>query len=139
MLKTKATGSGPEGSAPMSAHRPVQSASLHDQMVRGLANHLWGEGWTNVRADLRSWALGSPPVVGHYRPDIYAVDRHRIEWIFEVETSDSIGIAHTREQWRQFSLSTYRFGILVPAAALGDAQLAANLYGIDVDAWWSEP
>lgn len=123
----------------MSANRSIPSASLHDQMVRSLANTLWSDGWTNVRADLRGWPFGAPPLVGHFRPDVYAVTPDGTSWIFEVETSDSIGIAHTRQQWREFGHSVYRFAVLVPDESLLSAQLTAMQYGIDVDAWWTEP
>jgi hypothetical protein len=56
--------------------------------------------------------------------------------IVEVETADSINIAHTRGQWAAFANYAWRvrgiFRVVVPPYALGAAQAAARLWGIPV-------
>jgi hypothetical protein len=115
--------------------RSVMSQSLHDKMVRTRALNLVNEGYS-VSADIAGFP--QPPTISGHIPDIYAV-KVTSKIITEVETCDSIGSNHTREQYEAFSrVAGTEFHVKTPKSCLSAAQEYARLWGITVDQWWYE-
>ena len=113
--------------------RTPRAQTQHDEMVSAGDSDLTGKGYT-VYADIKGYT--DPPNVGGYIPDIYAYNiEHKI--VGEVETSDSIGSNHTKEQYTAFSrVNGAEFHVLVPKSCLEEAKAYARQWGISVDMWW---
>lgn len=113
--------------------RAPKAQTLHDNVVRALANKLKTDGYT-VYADIPEFT--QPPKVGDYVPDVYAVNASS-KIIGEAETCDTIGSDHTKEQYTVFSnIQDVLFHVIVPESCLTEAQTYAALWGITVDKWW---
>ena len=113
----------------------------HDSMVKSVVNYIKGQGHSNIRADLEGYE--KPEIIywsstkkGHV-PDVTSTKNQ--EYIFEVETDDSIDDSHTEDQWRLFSANAREhskiFIVVVPKAAETQAQQRIKELGINVDIW----
>ncbi len=115
------------------SRRLPQAQTLHDAMIRTLTKELVSQGY-NVSADIAGFP--QPPRVGRHIPDIYA-NKLNSQIIVEVETSETIGINHTKEQYTDFSnVRGTNFHVMVPESSLIRAQAYAKSWGITVDQWW---
>ena len=117
------------------------SQTDHDGMVSNTAVHLKNNNYVNVKADVTSFF--SPDKIINHRPDLSA-SKGLYEYIFEVETSDTINIDHTRKQWKEFgnyaALSSYRkFVVIVPSKKYEkEAQMVLNELSVNADIWYFE-
>jgi hypothetical protein len=122
-----------------------------------MANHFQTLGYTGMRADLKGYS--EPQLIwwtgreqDAYRPDLTCLknDAKRTQIILEAETCETIGIEHTRQQWRLFSARAKAIGgefhVVVPKFCVRHGQqiaggtlvteLAAE-WGITVNRkWW---
>jgi hypothetical protein len=115
--------------------RPVMNQSLHDKMVRTRAINLVNEGYS-VSADIADFP--QPPTIKEHIPDIYA-ERGVSKIITEIETCDTIGSGHTREQYDAFSsVFGTEFHVKTPRSCISEAKVYARSWGIRVDQWWYE-
>ena len=117
----------------VNSKRAPHTQSLHDTMVRSLANKFANDGYT-VYADLPGFT--QPPKIVNYIPDLYAV-KSSVKIIGEAETCDTIGTDHTKEQYSAFSnVPGTEFHVIVPESCLEQAKRYAAIWGITVDKWW---
>ena len=119
-----------------------RNPSEHDGMVKSVADHLASTGHRNIRADIAGF---SKPDLIHWKgqstghiPDVTSVNG--VQYLFEVETGDSIGDQHTADQWRLFSasarLNSKRFVVVVPKGFEQDARTRASQLGVSLyDVW----
>lgn len=115
--------------------RSPQAQTLHDTLVKALANKFVSDGYT-VWADISGFT--QPPKIGDYIPDIYAV-KGASKIIAEAETCDTICIDHTREQYTVFSnVRETEFHVITPESCLSEAKDCASTWGITVDQWWQQ-
>lgn len=113
--------------------RVPQSQTVHDTMISAWANKLVSQGY-NVSADIAGFS--QPPRVGRHIPDLYAI-KFNSQIIGEVETSETIGINHTKEQYIDFSnVRGTHFHVMVPESSLVKAKYYAESWGITVVQWW---
>ncbi len=119
------------------ADRTYPSQTLHDRMIKQLADHLVSKKFRDVRADhpdfcdkpaLISGQDGTSGLV----PDVTATGIQMV--LFEVETDDSINDPHTKEQWELFSsyadLHMADFWIVVPKAKKDEARDRVSSLGL---------
>lgn len=113
--------------------RTLTTQTHHDTMVSAWASDLKEKGYT-VYADIKGYS--KPPEFSGHIPDIYAFNfEHKI--VGEVETCDSIGSDHTKEQYTAFSrVNGAEFHVMVPKSCLEEAKAYARQWGIRVDMWW---
>lgn len=88
------------------AERRAKSQKFHDEMIRNLVRNLGEKGFSDIRAahieeyeENRPARVSMEGVCQEYVPDIFAV-KDGIRYIFEVETSDSIGGANAAEEFK---------------------------------------
>ena len=119
-----------------------KSQTSHDQMVWDVYNHLISNSYRDVKADLQS--LTKPDLIhwtsnkkGHI-PDLTAKYNGN-EFIFEVETTDSIFDQHTEDQWRLFAANANQYGksfrVVVPKSSKEAVDSRLNQLGIQADIW----
>ena len=115
----------------------------HDSMVRSVANYVKEKGHSDVKADLEGYEkpellYWSSTRKGHY-PDVTSTESK--DYIFEVETGDSINDLHTEDQWKLFSANAKEhsktFVVVVPKESESKAWQRAEELGITVDAVWN--
>ena len=115
-----------------------KSQSDHDRMLQAVAVHLTSEGWAKVMADVRSYdrpakIVWKRPNDGHIRD----VTAHGI--IVEVETADSIGNAHTAEQWRLFAAYAEQHDqasvVVVPTGSKAATKRRLRELGVSAEVW----
>lgn len=120
-----------------------KNQSEHDSMVRSIINYIKGEKHSSIRADLQGYE--KPELIywsgtkkGHY-PDVTSTEGQN--YIFEVETDDSINDSHTEDQWRLFSANAKEhsktFIVVVSKGAEQQAQQRAKDLGINIDGVWT--
>lgn len=122
--------------------RQQQAQSNHDWMVLQVANAYSRQGHRDVRADHADFSGTTPVQIGSHIPDLTAV--HLLSGtpiVCEVETADSIGSDHTRNQLLTFRRAVDRLnGVLhvgLPFKSdLERAQQIVSRWGILVDHWW---
>lgn len=119
-----------------------KNQSEHDGMIMSLVAHLKESKFTSIRADLPdhtqpvkiTWKSSGD---GHI-PDASAVF-DGTDYLFEVETDDSIGIDHTRSQWELFSANAKQYGkkfiVVVPKASEGKASAEILKQGYSAEVW----
>ena len=114
----------------------------HDSMVKAVAKYLKENGHSNIKADLLGY--DKPDLIywestkkGHI-PDVTSTKNQ--EYIFEVETDDSIDDSHTEDQWKLFSAYaeqySKKFIVVVPKELEQQARQRAKQLGIKVDDVW---
>ena len=116
--------------------------SNHDQMVRGVYNHLIANGYNNVKADLTG--LTRPDLIcwssttKGYIPDVTA-GSNGASMVIEVETDDSIYDQHTEDQWRLFAANAEQHGktfvVVVPKASESTARTRLAQLVIQAQIW----
>ena len=115
----------------------------HDSMVKSVVNHIKGQEHSNIRADLEGYE--KPEIIywsstkkGHV-PDVTSTKNQ--EYIFEVETDDSIDDSHTEDQWELFSANakhhSKKFIVVVSKEAEQQARQRVKQLGINVDEVWT--
>jgi hypothetical protein len=118
------------------AKRNPSSQTNHDNMVGTVARHLSSGGY-RVAADLPGF--NKPPTYGGtilttHIPDVTAENSGKQPVIAEVETAETIGDAHTDNQWRTFSATAVRvsgrFWVVVPKGYDAAARLRASALGL---------
>lgn len=119
-----------------------RSQSDHDDMVRTLASHLKQNQHTDVKADIEGY---TQPALLHWEttqqghiPDVTSTRGH--DFLFEVETADSINDTHTQDQWKLFSANAKQhsksFVVVVPKGSEAEARQRAQLLGVALlDVW----
>jgi len=123
-----------------------KSQSKHDFMVSALVDFLMANNYHTVKADLpkRNQSKFAPIFLSSeqmiycpntktgQKPDASA-EKNNQKYIFEVETEDSINDAHTKSQWKLFSINAKQhkkeFILFVPK----DYGLLAQLRIIDLN------
>ena len=119
------------------ADRPYPSQSLHDSMIKQLAEHLIGKKFRDVRADHPDFCDKPAPIPGEIDtlglvPDVTATGIQMV--LFEVETDDSLNDPHTKEQWELFSSYADQhmadFWIVVPKGKKEEARERVTTLGV---------
>ena len=119
------------------ADRSYPSQSLHDGMIKQLAEHLVGKKFRDVRADHPEFCDKPAAIAGQddtpgLIPDVTATGVQMV--LFEVETDDSINDPHTKEQWERFSSYADKnmadFWIVVPKANKDEARERVSSLGV---------
>src|SRR5690242_14606836 len=118
------------------ADRTYPSQSLHDRMIKQLADHLVTKKFRDVRADHPEFCDKPARITGQdgpgQVPDVTATGIQMV--LFEVETDDSLYDPHTKEQWELFSsyadLHMADFWIVVPKAKKEEAQDRVSSLGL---------
>jgi len=108
------------------ANRNYLSQPLHDRVIQAAA------------ANLGNWIVYSNPgqqknaYIGNAYPDIILTNRvtNNIEFVIEVETSDSVTAHEAYGQWRQYANLPGTFYLLVPRESRQNAAFFCNQYGI---------
>ncbi|MFC2025342.1 hypothetical protein ACFLTG_02905 [Chloroflexota bacterium] len=118
----------------------------HDSMVRSVANYLKENGHSSIKADLEGYEkpeliYWSSTKKGHY-PDV--TSNKSKDYIFEVETDDTISELHTGDQWKLFSESakiySKAFIVVVPKESESkawDRVTEMRGVGVTVDNVWT--
>lgn len=110
------------------ADRSPHSQSIHDDMVKQLADHLVSKKFRNVKADHPDFSEKPARICldrhpSGQIPDVTAIGIQLV--LFEVETDDTIYDPHTKDQWELFATHAERnmadFWIVVPKARTGAA------------------
>ena len=88
----------------------------HDQMVCAIVGALYEQNYSDIRADLQNFA--KPEKITNCIPDVSAIKNSHL-YLYEIETSDTIDIEHTRKQWKEFSdyaakYSNVTFTVVIP-------------------------
>ncbi len=120
-----------------------RNQSEHDSMVKSMIAHIKAWGHDDIKADLEGYE--KPELIywpntkkGHY-PDITSTKSQN--YIFEVETIDSINDSHTEDQWKLFSANakehSIMFIVVVPKGAGAEARQRVGELGIIVDDVWT--
>lgn len=115
--------------------RTSNSSALHDTLIREMVNTYETKGYYNIKADHIGHPNGRPDEVNGFIPDVSAM-MNGTTVICEAETTDSLNVAHTVDQWKAFSKSAQEFQIVVPRSALDNAQKIAAQNDISVNQWW---
>lgn len=119
-----------------------KNESEHSSMVGTLANHLSGEAYKEIKADHISHTR--PDIItwkntgkGHI-PDVTATKDGK-QYLFEVETCDSINEQHTEDQWTLFSANAKQYGkifiVVVPKSCEQDANNRVKSLGVTASVW----
>jgi len=112
-------------------------------MIIALTSHLRFNGHTNVKADIEGYMqpepiTGDPAGIRHI-PDVTSTNGR--DFIFEVETTDSIDEPHTAAKWHLFADDSQkhekRFIVVVPQGADMQARRRAQELGIAVNDIWT--
>jgi hypothetical protein len=110
----------------------------HDTIVKDQVSTLEQRRHTIQGADITGYA----PVqeVNGRVPDIVSTSPQGNRVLTEVETCDTIGMEHTKDQL--IDLARARGGntelhLVVPKSCLGEAQKTVKGWGITIDQWWS--
>lgn len=120
-----------------------RNQSEHDSMVKAIVNHVKANGHSDIKADLEGYEkpeliYWSSTKKGYY-PDITSTKRQN--YIFEVETDDSINDSHTEDQWKLFSANAKEhsktFIVVVPKGSETQAWQRVKELGINVDDVWT--
>jgi hypothetical protein len=117
--------------------------SKHDSMVKSVADHVSENGHTNVKADIEGY--DRPELIywentkkGHI-PDVTSTSG--TQYIFEVETEDSIDDSHTEDQWKLFSANAQqdskKFIVVVPKGYDQQARTRAKQLGVTLHDVWT--
>ena len=119
------------------ADRTHPAQSLHDRMIKQLAEHLISKKFRDVRADHPDFYDKPARIISRdgtscLVPDVTATGIQMV--LFEVETADTINDPHTREQWQLFSsyadLHMADFWVVVPKAKKDEAQERVSSLGV---------
>ena len=119
------------------ADRTPPAQSLHDRMIKQLAEQLISKKFRDVRADHPDFCDKPARITGRdgtpcLVPDVTATGIQMV--LFEVETADSINDPHTREQWQLFSsyadLHMADFWVVVPKAKKDEARERVSSLGV---------
>jgi len=105
--------------------------------INGVCQYFGKKGHTILSADLSNYPEPSP--IHGKIPDIVSKDPDGGKVITEVETCETIGSSHTREQYSAFSRArdpSTQFHVAVPQSCLDNAIAYAGNWGITVDQWW---
>jgi len=78
--------------------RSNRSQSKHDKKVESLAKNLERQGF-DVKADIKGFK--QPDTIGGVRPDVVGT-RPGEQWVYEVETKDSVDSARDQKQKAEF-------------------------------------
>ena len=117
--------------------------SKHDSMVKSVADHVSNDGHTNVKADIAGY--DRPELIywestkkGHI-PDVTSASD--TQYIFEVETDDSINDSHTEDQWKLFSANAQQKSkkliVVVPKGSEQQAWGRAEQLGVSLHDVWT--
>jgi hypothetical protein len=120
-----------------------KSQAEHDEMIIALTSHLRHNGHKNVRADIEGYirpkAIPDGKAGNGLIPDVTSSCGK--EFIFEIETADSIDEAHTENQWRSFAAYSAarnkNFIVVVPKGVDKQARLRAETLGVAVKDIWT--
>lgn len=117
--------------------------SKHDSMVKSVAEHVSTNGHKNIKADIAGY--NAPDLIywentkkGHI-PDV--TSSSDTNYIFEIETDDSINDSHTEDQWKLFSANAQqhskKFIVVVPKGFESQAWARAKQIGVTVQDVWT--
>ena len=120
-----------------------RNQSEHDSMVQSVATHVENDGHSDIKADVPGY--DRPDLItwkttkkGHI-PDVTSTKNQN--YIFEVETDDSIDDSHTEDQWTLFSANAKKYSkkfiVVVPKGSDQKAWRRARDLGIDIDDVWT--
>jgi hypothetical protein len=139
------------------AGRTYEEQSVHDSLVRMMVNYYSTQGYSNIRADLESFArpekfFWQGRQNETFIPDLTCQknDAQKTQIILEAETCESIGLEHTRQQWQLFSATAIQYrkefhvvvprlcrvgGLIVSSEPL--VQQSAREWGVTIhQIWW---
>lgn len=118
------------------ANRNYLSQSLHDKVIQVASSNL-GNYIVYSNPNQQKNAC-----IGNAFPDIILVNRatNNIEFIIEVETSDSITAHEAYGQWNQYQNLPGIFYLLVPFESRQNAVFFCNQYGIQakIGTYWTD-
>lgn len=110
---------------------------IHLKLLRTQVSTLRNKGHTIKGADLPGYPMVEE--INGKLPDIVSISGERKKVITEVETCKTIGIEHTKEQYKAFSRarnSNTEFHVVVPKSCLTQAKQKAKEWNTPVDTWW---
>lgn len=115
----------------------------HETMVRSLAIHLKKLGHSDIKVDLFGNKVPEQVRWGAnkagYIPDVTSTKDKN--YVFEVETDDSINEEHTEDEWKLFAAyakkESRQFIVVVPKGSEQKAWKRAEALGIDLDNVWA--
>jgi hypothetical protein len=119
------------------ARRTYTEQSEHDSLVRMMLNYYSTQGYVNIRADLEGC---SRPDKFYWNgrenetfiPDLTCQknDPKRTQIILEAETCESLGLDHTRQQFKLFSANARQYGkefhVAVPRRCSLDGRIVTS-------------
>jgi hypothetical protein len=129
-----------------SAQMLAANKRAHDNLLQLLMQVLGGpnHGFEHLRADLHGWVKPErilSPVTGEgYSPDASAwLWLGFTEYIFEVETAETLSLEHTRHQCQVFSDHARKHGaefvLVVPLGLQARASRQLTAWGIKAQVW----
>lgn len=129
-----------------SAQALAANRRAHDDLLQLLMQVLEGpnHGFEQLRADLHGWVkperILSPVTGAGYTPDATAwLWLGFTEYIFEVETADTLSLEHTRRQCQLFSRHAREHGaefvLVVPLGLQARASRQLTAWGIKAQVW----
>lgn len=123
--------------------RTSESQSKHDYMITSLVRYLIEQGYTNIRSTHLGHFEDPTEMPGRsgstYKSDVIAWKEEK-EYIFEVETSETIDLDYTREQFEAFydyaQHHNAEFNVLVPKKSESQVKHLLNDMNMpDVKIW----
>jgi hypothetical protein len=120
-----------------------RNQAKHDSMVELLADFVKEKGYSDIRANLSGY--DKPELIhwegtkkGHF-PDLISTKSQ--DYIFEVETDDSINDSRTEDRWKLFSTDAQahskKFIIVVPDGSEAKAGQRVRELGIIANGIWA--
>ena len=117
--------------------------SRHDSMVKSIAEYLTHNGHSNIKADNIGYELHTlicwENTIKAHIPDITSFND--TQYIFEIETDDSILDSHTEDQWKLFSENAQqdskKFIVVVPKGYEWQARARAKRIGATITDVWT--
>lgn len=108
----------------------------HKKLVARLSVFLEQNNYSNIEVDDLDDYKTPDKIGDSHIPDVTA-EKSGTEYIFEVETADSIDDSHTREQWKTFAREAagyeWKRFIVVPQGSKKDAYQRAFMLDLNID------
>lgn len=118
------------------AIRDYNSQTLHDRVIEVAASYL-GQ-WTVYKNPGQQ----KNAYIGNSYPDIILTNKSTniIEYVIEVETSDTITAHEAANQWKIYSNLPGTFYLLIPSASRQQADFLCRQYGIQAKfaTYWTD-
>lgn len=109
----------------------------HRKLLASLAVYLESNNFENIKVDGFDAYEQPDEVRGSHIPDATA-EKSGTEYIYEVETKDSINDTHTRDQWGAFAGEAANYGwkrfiVVVPKGHKNEAEQRVFMLDLNID------